>query len=382
VVYNLIYIERTINIKKNQAKIEEAIILYKGDKNIELQFIIENNPFKYKAGLDATYGQLIIKRPNTAPIFSNIAKLSSSKVLFTITGEMIDELIELGNYDFQIRLLNSDMTSRGTLPPVTAGIVIKEPICEEAAVNRSAINEAYVASEPISLAYEDGDGYNKTVWTAGDLITDNKLNKVENTLDYLVDNAANHSHNEYVTNNQLDEAISNVSVDLTGYATEDYVNNAINTIELTPGPQGERGEQGPAGENGIDGKDGADGKDFTYDMFTPEQLEALRGPQGEQGIQGPEGPAGKDANVDLTAYYTKEEVDNAISNIQSGDGFTHTMVTQAEYDALSDEEKNAEDTLYIITESDAVDSYYTKSDIDKMLGDINTILDAIIGEDI
>jgi hypothetical protein len=59
------------------------------------------------------------------------------------------------------------------------------------------------------------------------------------------------------------------------------------------GPQGPQGEQGPAGENGQDGKDGVDGKDFTYDMFTEEQLKALIGPQGPEGIQGPVGPQGE-----------------------------------------------------------------------------------------
>ena len=59
------------------------------------------------------------------------------------------------------------------------------------------------------------------------------------------------------------------------------------------GPQGPQGEQGPAGENGQDGKDGIDGKDFTYDMFTEEQLKALIGPQGPEGIQGPVGPQGE-----------------------------------------------------------------------------------------
>ena len=94
------------------------------------------------------------------------------------------------------------------------------------------------------------------------------------------------------------------------------------------GPKGEPGEQGPPGppgppgepgRNGIDGLNGEqglqgiqgppgppgkDGKSFTYDMFTSEQLEALKGPRGEQG------PPSNSANVDLSAYTTKQDVDN------------------------------------------------------------------------
>ena len=47
---------------------------------------------------------------------------------------------------------------------------------------------------------------------------------------------------------------NDINVDLTGYATESYVDAAIETIELTPGPIG------PQGEPGKDGKDGTDGK--------------------------------------------------------------------------------------------------------------------------
>jgi hypothetical protein len=59
-----------------------------------------------------------------------------------------------------------------------------------------------------------------------------------------------------------------VEVDLTGYATEQYVTAAITEIELTPGPQGEPG------------------KDFTYEDFTEEQLAALKGADGEPGKDG------------------------------------------------------------------------------------------------
>ena len=102
--------------------------------------------------------------------------------------------------------------------------------------------------------------------------------------------------------------------ELVGLATETFVNDAIATIELKEGPQG------PAGQDGTDGKDGVDGKDFTYDMFTEEQLEALRGPKGiqgpkgEQGIQGEQGPKGPQG--------------------EPGKSISIEILTQEEYEAL------------------------------------------------
>lgn len=80
-----------------------------------------------------------------------------------------------------------------------------------------------------------------------------------------------------------------------------------------PGPKGEPGKNGIDGLNGeqgvqgIQGPPGKDGKPFTYDMFTQEQLENLKGPRGEQG---PPGPPGTGANVDLSAYATKQDAEN------------------------------------------------------------------------
>ena len=435
----MIYIERRIKIKNNEAVIKEPIVLYRGDMNIELKFFIENNPFKFST--EKTYGRLIIKRPEAKPIFSEPVQMSSSRVIFIVTEDMIDGLDADGNpaneegaYDFQIQLLNGDMTSRGSLPPVTGGIIIKEPLCEGAATNITYVNKrnAYVMPAnniaTFSLrntndVFDEDGNYIKTEWEGGDVITDDRLNRVEDALyqinyniptdyasenfvtDYIdykvekieqagyakedyvdnmvrtnteyiedyVDNTytkksdmyiyATEEHmveyindlqyvdqdraidmindnnnyiigyvnDNYTTEDYVDRAIDNLDymnqdnvLDMINnnnnyilsyvddsYTTEAYVNNAISNIELTPGPQGEQGPQGEKGDKGDQGEQGLqgeqgiagqDGKDFTYDMFTAEQLEALRGPQGEQG------PAGEPA--DLTGYATEDYVYN------------------------------------------------------------------------
>ena len=132
----MIYLERTITIANSSASIDEPIILYKGDRNVEIQFVLKNSPFRYKSSTNPTYGQLIINRENADSIFSDVSETVKGKILFVITGDMIDELNECGNYDFQIRLFNEDKTSRVTLMPIIAGIIIREPICEDDEANK------------------------------------------------------------------------------------------------------------------------------------------------------------------------------------------------------------------------------------------------------
>ena len=75
------------------------------------------------------------------------------------------------------------------------------------------------------------------------------------------------------------------SGDLTNYYTKTEVDNIVETIELTPGPQGEPGAA------------------FTYDMFTQEQLNALQGPAGAPGEDGQDGKT----PVKGVDYYTEAD---------------------------------------------------------------------------
>ena len=58
------------------------------------------------------------------------------------------------------------------------------------------------------------------------------------------------------------------------------------------GEQGPKGDKGDQGIQGIPGIPGPQGAPFTYEMFTPEQLESLKGPKGDIGEQGPKGDPG------------------------------------------------------------------------------------------
>ena len=137
----VIFTNRTITVKRGISSINEPIILYRGDKEVEIRFTLkEEAPFMFNKETgsniievsEAAYGQLVIKTPNDLPaIFSEVAPTSEGKIVFKITGEMIDEITEVGNYSFQIRLFNESMNSRVTLPEVNGGIEIREPIASE-----------------------------------------------------------------------------------------------------------------------------------------------------------------------------------------------------------------------------------------------------------
>ena len=135
----MIYTTAKVTVKNYQATIDKPIVLYRGDRNVEIQFeILESLYRQYKIdgtnvilNLDASYGQLVVQKPDSTHILGGIVPTQDGKVIFTIPAELIDETIEVGQYTFQIRLYNEDQTSRVTLPPVIDGIDIVEPIASE-----------------------------------------------------------------------------------------------------------------------------------------------------------------------------------------------------------------------------------------------------------
>lgn len=133
----MIYTERTIRISKDKAKINAAVVLYRGDRDVEIIFTIVNSSYKFKSAQNsanviestqASYGQLAILNPNGENIISEITKCQDGMVIFKITKDMIDEINEVGLYSFHIRLYNEDQTSRITLPPIKDGIDLREPL--------------------------------------------------------------------------------------------------------------------------------------------------------------------------------------------------------------------------------------------------------------
>lgn len=136
----MIYTTAKVTIQNNTVStIDRPIILYKGDKNIEIQFEIVESIFRqYKQegpntieNLGASYGQLIIQKPDFTSAISDITETKDGRIVFVIPEEMTDEDIELGLYTFQIRLYDETQSSRVTLPPVINGIEILNPIVTE-----------------------------------------------------------------------------------------------------------------------------------------------------------------------------------------------------------------------------------------------------------
>lgn len=250
----MISTERAILIKKGEAIINDPIILYRGDYQVKILFTILEHKFKFKETLNiieqtrATYAQLAISLPDSTDLFTDIIKTENGTVIFEISKSMIDEISEVGSYSFHIRLFNEDRTSRVTLPPINGGIVIREPLIAEdrhpsssIEVGYSKVDEAKITSDVESFA--DASGNLKIVWNKGDIISSTRLNEM---VRYINENAVpgadglttsitvNGETYRQLNGNitlpnypKTSEGGGNQDVDLSAYATTDYVNKEV-----------------------------------------------------------------------------------------------------------------------------------------------------------
>ena len=189
----MIHTIRTVTVGDQESKIDSPIILYRGDREVEVEFTINGSKFTFTNGgnviksTNATHGQLVINTPTGENMFSEVTECHDGKVVFVITKEMIDELIEVGFYSFQIRLFDESQVSRVTIPPVLKGIDIRNPIAAEDETNVvdiGLVDYAVVVKdefEDLSTFLPDGN-YNKTEWESKDVISGAKLNKIEDAL--------------------------------------------------------------------------------------------------------------------------------------------------------------------------------------------------------
>ena len=203
----MIFTNRTITVRKGEARIDEPIVVYRGDYELEVRFTIMNSRFRFMSGTNlidtekASYGQLAVLTPYGGNVFSDIAKCSDGAVTFVLSRKMLDQIEEVGLYSFQIRLFDYNKESRVSIPPVEFGIEVREPITSEDHDN--SVNNAIVGysiskvvdpkEENVGNTFDESGNYNKTKWETGGRISEGKLNKIEDAIDTVNKNEMNNS---------------------------------------------------------------------------------------------------------------------------------------------------------------------------------------------
>ena len=211
----MIIIERTITVKNDKATLDSPIYLHVGDGDITCLFTItemnkvarfgsvgkDDGKINIVDNNDIDYGRVRVFKPDETLAYTDErSEIIDGKLQVILSAEWMDMVTEAGVHQLQIHLYDSktEEKNRFTIPPVDIHVL---PLVGS---NTSLIDEAmvgYALLDQLSLEEETFiDGlYNKTEWEMGDIITKNKLNKIENALYQISTTDEEHEHPEYLT---------------------------------------------------------------------------------------------------------------------------------------------------------------------------------------
>jgi hypothetical protein len=181
-----------MTINKNNATLDEDIYLFRLDKNIELHFTIVNNKYKFEksdlnniiAQTNAAYFQIRLYRSDEIKYTFAIQPTQDGVAILTITDDLINDPIEVGEYDFQISLLDADKTSMISMPIVTKQLHVCEPLVDNQAImGRAVLGLSSLASGEIKNAFDSEGNYIREIHNDGDILSAQLINKFEEALD-------------------------------------------------------------------------------------------------------------------------------------------------------------------------------------------------------
>lgn len=188
----MIYKKCIMTINKNNATLDEDIYLFRLDKNIELHFSIVNNRYKFDksdlnniiAQTNAAYFQIRLYRSDEIKYTFTIQPTQDGVAVLTITDDLINDPIEVGEYDFQISLLDADKTSMISMPIVTKQLHVCEPLVDNQAImGRAVLGLSSLASGEIKNAFDSEGNYIREIHNDGDILSAQLVNKFEEALD-------------------------------------------------------------------------------------------------------------------------------------------------------------------------------------------------------
>lgn len=191
----MIKYDYTVTVTGNTAKLDKDIYLFRGNKNVHYYFAIKNASFNFKGTTDliektnAINAAVTVVKPNAVEVASAIAKVENGKIHLKVTEDLIDEEVEVGDFDLVFDLFD-DTDGAVTIPKVIGQFHVLErpcttPISELVATNTTnevdqALTDYAIVTyaEPVASTNADGTFAKKT-WVAKEKITTAELNRME-----------------------------------------------------------------------------------------------------------------------------------------------------------------------------------------------------------
>ena len=159
-----------MRIKSGKATLDNDIFLSKKDKDVVIYFTIEGFPYKFSNGKGiegASYSQITLEKPNGTRVALPKTAVDIDEIILKVTEDIVDEVVEVGDYNFQIKLFGED-NSEISLPIIYNQFHVN-PIIDYSEDTSSEIDKGGIGSSHITIGdevdvFDENKRYNKTTW--------------------------------------------------------------------------------------------------------------------------------------------------------------------------------------------------------------------------
>ena len=214
-----------VTINQDKTKPNEKMFIYRNDFGVDMYIDLSNLTYKFDGTKNFKYANALFKTPIGEVHTVNSLGIIDGKIKFSFTQDIVALMQEIGKYELQFQLFDIDK-NRLTIPSYY--FEVKEPLgvtevdLTEGMVDYARVDYSYIADDTTLFAIEDG--YIKTNWITGDLITSRRMNNIENGIEMALNKEVEMPNVMYVSDRP-----STISV---GGIPLGYTSTGISIVEL------------------------------------------------------------------------------------------------------------------------------------------------------
>lgn len=213
-----------VSINQDKTRPNEKMFIYRNDIGVDMYIELTNLTYKFDGSKNFKFANALFKTPSDIVYTVNNLSVIDGKIKFSFNEEVVSHIQEIGKYELQFQIFDIDK-NRLTIPSYYFDV--KEPLgntqvnFEEGVIDFAHVDYSYITEDTNVALFAVEDGYIKTNWQTGDLITSERMNNIEDGISMALSKEANVT---YISDKPSTVAIGGLPLG--------YTSDGISIVEL------------------------------------------------------------------------------------------------------------------------------------------------------
>lgn len=213
-----------VSINQDKTRPNEKMFIYRNDIGVDMYIELTNLTYKFDGSKNFKFANALFKTPSDIVYTVNNLSIIDGKIKFSFNEEVVSHIQEIGRYELQFQIFDVDK-NRLTIPSYYFDV--KEPLgntqvnFEEGVIDFAHVDYSYITEDTNVALFAVEDGYIKTNWQTGDLITSERMNNIEDGISMALSKEANVT---YISDKPSTVAIGGLPLG--------YTSDGISIVEL------------------------------------------------------------------------------------------------------------------------------------------------------